>query len=137
MPETQPIRYVCETQEEFDYLKAKTTKLRIILLERKDKNMFFRLSSFNERDKKKFIKEMNEMFNTMTDAEIDEEFNSIVCDKLFYQGQDVSSYPVKEMTFPNHSIVFNPTENGVEGSEESEATYKVATYEVETSEAVI
>lgn len=104
----QPIKYVCETQEEFDYLKAKTTKLRTILLERKEKNMFARLSSFNERDKNKFIKEMNEMFNTMTDAEIDEEFNDIVSNKLFYQGQDVSSYPVKEMTMPDHSILYNP-----------------------------
>ena len=32
----QPVRYVCETQEEFDYLKAKTTKLRIILLEKQN-----------------------------------------------------------------------------------------------------
>lgn len=107
-PQSQPVRYVCETQEEFDYLKAKSTKLRIILLERKDKNMFCKLSSFDKRTKDKFIKEMNEMWNEMTDEEIDAEFNSICCDKLFYQGQDITSYPVKEMSYPDHSILYNP-----------------------------
>ena len=115
-PQPQPVRYVCETQEEFDYLKAKTTKLRIILLERKEKNLFCKLSAFDKRTKDKFIKEMNEMWNTMSDAEIDEEFNAICCDKLFYQGQDITSYPVKELTFPDHSILYNP-EPLVDGEE--------------------
>ena len=100
--------YVCETQEEFDYLKAKTTKLRTILLERKDKNMFCKLSSFDKRTKDKFIKEMNEMWNSMSDEEINEEFNAICCDKLFEGGQDISSYPVKEMTFADHSSLYEP-----------------------------
>lgn len=104
----QPVRYVCETQEEFDYLKAKTTKLRTILLERKDKNMFCKLSAFDKRTKDKFVKEMNELWNEMTDEEIDAEFNAICCDKLFYQGQDITSYPVKELCMPDHSILYNP-----------------------------
>lgn len=111
MPLTQtiePVRYVCETQEEFDFLKAKMTKIRTIILERKDKNMFCRLSAFDKRTKDKFIKEMETMWREMSDEEIDEEFNSICCDKLFYQGQDVSNYPVKEMTYPDHSIIYNP-----------------------------
>lgn len=118
MPETQPIRYVCESQEEFDYLKNKLTKLRIIVLERKDKNMFCKLSSFNKREKDKFIKEVEKLWTEMTDEEINEEFNTICCDKLFYQGQDVSSYPVKEMNFPDHSIMYNP-ELLVGGEEET------------------
>jgi len=125
MPESQSVRYVCETQEEFDYLKAKMTKLRIILLERKDKNMFCRLSSFDKRTKDKFIKEINEMWNTLSDIEIDEEFNSIVNDKLLYQGQDVSLYPVKELTFPNHSIVFNPTPSVEFGDEETKTELSI------------
>ncbi len=121
MPEPQPVRYVCDTQEEFDYLKAKMTKLRIILLERKDKNMFCRLSSFDKRTKDKFVKEIETMWNTLSDKEIDEEFNSIVNDKLFYQGQDVSSYPVKELCMPDHSIVFNPSPSIEFGEEESKS----------------
>ena len=104
----QPVRYVCETQEEFDYLKAKTTKLRTILLERKDKNMFCNLSSFSKRDKDKFIKEMNELWNEMTDTEIDEEFNAIVNDKLLEGGKDMSSLPCKEVGFPDHSSLYEP-----------------------------
>lgn len=102
------VRFVCEDEQEFEKLKNKATKLRIILLERKEKNMFCKLSSFDKRTKDKFIKEINEMWNEMTDEEIDEEFNSICCDKLFYQGQDLTSYPVKELCMPDHSILYEP-----------------------------
>jgi len=116
MPQSNSVRYVCETEEEFDRLKTKSTKLRVILLERKDKNMFCRLSSFDKRTKDKFVKEISEMWESMTDEEIDEEFNSICCDKLFDQGKDVSAYPVKEMTYPNYSALYNSVESGSEES---------------------
>lgn len=108
MPNPLPIRFVCEDKEEFERLKTKSTKLRVILLERQDKNMFCRLSSFDKRTKDKFVAEINKMWNEMSDSEIDEEFNSICCDKLFYQGQDVSVLPVEPsgLTFPNHSILY-------------------------------
>lgn len=109
-----PVKYLCETQEEFDFLKAKLTKIRTIILERKDKNMFCRLSAFDKRSKDKLIKEIFDMWHTVSDTEIDEEFNAICCDKLFYQGEDVSKYPVKEMTFPNHSMVYNSEVDGEE-----------------------
>ena len=114
-----PVRLVCEDEQEFERLKTKATKLRIILLERKDKNLFCKLSSFDKRTKDKFVKEINEMWNSMSDNEIDEEFNAICCDKLFYQGQDITSYPVKELTFPDHSILYNPEPRPLlEGGEE-------------------
>lgn len=108
MPNLQPVRILCDCEEEFNKLKTKSTKLRIILLERKDKNMFCRLSSFDKRTRDKFIAEIDKMWNEMTDEEIDEEFNAICCDKLFYQGQDISNLPVKELTFPDHSVLYNP-----------------------------
>jgi hypothetical protein len=73
---TQQVRFVCEDKEEFERLKAKATKLRIILLERKEKQMFAKLSTFSKRDKDKFIAEVNKMWSEMTDEEIDIEFNS-------------------------------------------------------------
>lgn len=104
------IKIVCDNQEEFDRLKAKATKLRVILLERKNKALFCHLSTFNTRDKQKFIKELNNLWSEMTDDEIDQEFNSIVSDKLLEGGTDVTSYPVKEMTYPDHSILYNPND---------------------------
>jgi hypothetical protein len=103
------ITLVCDTQEEFNRLKDRATKLRIILLDRKEKNMFCKLSSFDARDKKKFVREINDMWNSMTDEEIDAEFNEICCDKLFASGKDVSSYPTEIMTYPDHSVLYNPT----------------------------
>lgn len=100
--------FLCEDKEEFERLKAKATKLRVILLDRKDKQIFCRLSNFSKRDKDKFVAEINEMWNTMTDEEINEEFNAICCDKLFESGADVSTLPVKELTYPNHSVLYEP-----------------------------
>lgn len=100
------VKFVCDTQEEFDRLKTKATKLRIILLERKDKALFCRLSAFDTRDKTKFIKELNDMWNTMSDEEIDVEFNDICVNKLFEGGKDVTTYPVETLTYPDHSILY-------------------------------
>jgi hypothetical protein len=111
---TQQVRFVCEDKEEFERLKAKATKLRIILLERKEKQMFCRLSTFSKRDKDKFIAEVNKMWSEMTDEEIDEEFNAICCDKLFEGGVDVSNLPVKEMTYPDHSVLYEPVQKDQE-----------------------
>ena len=108
MPNPQQVRFVCEDKEEFEKLKAKATKLRIILLERKEKQMFCRLSTFSKRDKDKFIAEINKMWSEMTDEEIDEEFNSICCDKLFEGGVDVSTLPVEQLTYPDHSVLYEP-----------------------------
>lgn len=118
------ITLVCETQDEFDKLKNKATKLRVILFDRKEKNMFCKLSSLDVRDKKKFIREINEMWNSMTDEEIDAEFNEICCDKLF--TGDVSDLPVEPsgMTYPDHSVLYNPKslEKIIEASEAFEET---------------
>ena len=117
MPNTQlPVRILCEDETEFERLKAKATKLRIILLERKEKQIFCRLSTFNKRDKDKFLAEITKMWSEMTDEEIDEEFNSICCDKLFESGIDVSTYPVKEMTFPDYTPLYEPQTVQVETS---------------------
>lgn len=116
MPNISQVKVLCDTKEEFERLKTKSTKLRIILLERQDKNMFCRLSSFDKRTKDKFVKEINKMWEEMTDEEIDEEFNSICNDKLFDQGKDVSALPVEPsgLTFPNHSILYEPEVVGLE-----------------------
>jgi len=105
---TSGLKVVCETKEEFDRLRHKATKLRVILLERKDKNLFCKLSSFDRRDHNKFIKEINELWNTMSDQEIDDEFNDICVNKLFETGKDLTSYPVETLTYPDHSILYNP-----------------------------
>jgi hypothetical protein len=64
------------------------------------------------------------MWNSMTDKEIDDEFNEIVCDKLFASGKDVSSYPTEFMTYPDHSILYNPEQLAeiTEGAEEMKSS---------------
>jgi len=117
------VQILCDTQEELNQLKNRSTKLRVILLERQNKNMFCKLSSFTARDKAKFVKEINEIWNSMSDSEIDEEFNDICSNKLFESGTDVSAYPVEESSFPDHSILYNPRDV-VEVIEEGEEETK-------------
>ena len=48
-------------------------------------------------------------FETNEEVEIDEEFNSIVCDDLLDPKRDISQYRVYETTSPDHSILYKPT----------------------------
>ena len=115
---------ICDNEEEFECMKSRAIKLRTILLERQNKKMFCNLSTFNPREKTKFINELSKMWNEMSDSEIDEEFNSIVNDSLFHAGKDVSEYPVQYKGMPDHSILYEP-ESGQE-SKESKTSYEVA-----------
>jgi hypothetical protein len=89
------VRFVCEDESELEKCQSKATKLRIILLERQERNMFCKLSSFNTRDKSKFTKEINKMWTEMTDEEIDLEFNSV---KRYHDFMAVSNIESKRIS---------------------------------------
>lgn len=108
------VRFVCEDESELEACKSKAIKLRIILLERQEKNMFCKLSSFNTRDKNKFTKEINDMWLEMTNEEIDLEFNSICCDKLFEGGNDITSLPVQHLGLASNSTLIEKNVESVE-----------------------
>jgi len=101
-----------------NYVGHTTNKIK-----RKGQHKDCKLSSFDARDKKKFIRELNDMWNTMTDKEIDDEFNEICNDKLF--ANDVSNLPVEPsgITYPDHSVLYNPEplEESTEGFEETKS----------------
>lgn len=114
------VKIVCDNVEEFEALKQKSTKLRVILLERQNKNMFCKLSTMNLRDKRKFIDELNNMWNTMSDEEIDAEFNDICVNKLFDPAStDVENLPSQYISAPDHSVLYNSPASSLEGEEET------------------
>lgn len=85
------------TKEELEQLKQKATKLKVILMERKGKHPLQNISLLNKRDKDLFEKELEELWNTMSDEEITNEFNSICCDRIFTEGTDVSNYRASQL----------------------------------------
>jgi len=100
-----------ESEEELNQLKVKCLKCKTILLSKENKHPLFNINSLTKRQKEKFLKELNVMMDTMNEQEIDEDFNSIVCDDLLDPKRDISQYRVYETTGPNHSILYEPSKD--------------------------
>jgi hypothetical protein len=100
MTERQEFVFDCKDEETLQYYKTKTTKLKVILLDRLDKPALTNIKLMTKRDRDKFNKQLKELFETMSDKEINDEFNSICCDKLFTSGVDVSAYTCFNTSFP-------------------------------------
>jgi hypothetical protein len=74
-------------------LKDKATKVKLICLDRLGKHPLFNPRSLKERERKKLVELMADIFKR-PDEVIDAEFNEIVNDKLLDNEFDVSQYPV-------------------------------------------
>ena len=96
--------------EDLEALKLKCLKCKIILLEKQGKHPLSSLATFTGRHKRRFLQELDDMIKTMTDDEIDREFNEIVCDSILSSNSDVSLYSVVEKTEPDHSVLYRPVE---------------------------
>lgn len=99
-----------ESEEELQQLKVKCLKCKTILLDKENKHPLFNITALTKRQKEKFLQALHEMMETMSDSEIDEEFNSIVCDDLLDGSKDISTYHVLEKSYPDHSILYKPSE---------------------------
>lgn len=95
----------CDNQETYDYLKAKATKCKVVLLDNWKEHPLTNPSSFQKRKKDKFTKELYEMFTTWKDERINEEFNDIVNNQILESGQDISKIFVKDTTPPDYSVL--------------------------------
>lgn len=98
----------CTDEAELQLYRDKLTKLRIIANDRADKNLFSK--PVDKRDKTKLMRAIQELWDSLSDSEIDAEFNSICCDNLFVGGADLTKYPTADLRFPDHSILYNPSE---------------------------
>jgi len=99
--------FFAKNEEELQQFKDKAMKLKVILLDRLGKHPLQNPSFFNKREKDKFLCKIREMWNEITDDEVNKEFNSIVCDNLFTNGADVSNYPCVNIDLPDHSVLYN------------------------------
>lgn len=87
------MQLVCETQEQFLDLKERAMKSKVIALEQMDKHPLLNPSSFSKRDKKKLMDKMSEIME-WSEEKRNEEFNSIVNDRLLGNGMDLAHYPI-------------------------------------------
>jgi len=97
-----------ETEEQLTALKEKCLKCKVILMEKKGKHPLSNLSLFSKRQKDLFLRELDEMMKTMPDEQITNEFNAIVCDDLFSNTNDYTTYHTLEKAEPDHSILYRP-----------------------------
>jgi hypothetical protein len=114
-------------EEELQYFKDKTTKLKLILLEKKGKHPLQQIGLLTKRERDLFVKDLKHLWETMSDDDITAEFNSICCDRLFTEGVDVSAYGVRSVGVSeddaqkqaleeqNKNIKIMPVEEGDEG----------------------
>jgi len=115
MTEKQEFIFTCADEEELDKLKTRAMKLKVIVLDAWDKHPLQNPSLFNNRQKQRFTDEIKVLWNTMSDEQINKEFNDICCSRLFTEGADVSTYPCYEpVGTPNHSVLYDPAGNLVE-----------------------
>jgi hypothetical protein len=87
------MRIEVETQEELTALKNKALKVKIIALDKLEKDPLSNTSYFTNKEKRKLLELMTELF-TMSDEEINNKFNTIVNEDILSNGKDVSNYPV-------------------------------------------
>jgi len=102
--EIKPIEV--SNEQELQALKAKALKCKVILLDQWEKHPLTNPSTFNKRQKDRFLRELTTMMMYMTEEEMDKEFNSIVSDNVFASGNDISNYPVVQSSFPDHSVLY-------------------------------
>ena len=111
MSEQQEFIFTCADETELERLKHKAMKLKVIVLDTWDKHPLQNPSLFNKRQKERFTNEIKVLWNTMSDEQIEKEFNDICCERLFNAGADVSTYPVYEpVGTANHSVLYKPDE---------------------------
>ncbi len=112
MTDKQEFLVTCSNEEELNKLKEKAMKLKLIVLDNWDKHPLQNPSLFNKRQKDKFTAELKSLWNTMTNEQIDKEFNDICCSRLFEVGCDISTYPIYEPAgTPNHDVLFRAEED--------------------------
>jgi hypothetical protein len=115
MTEKQEFIFTCADEDELEKLKTRAMKLKVILLDTWDKHPLQNPALFNKRQRDRFTSELKSMWNSMTDEQIDKEFNEICCERLFVAGADFSNYPVYEpVGTANHKILYDAGLNAVE-----------------------
>ena len=100
MSEQQNFIFTCKDEEELQKFKDKAVRLKVIVLDKMNKPPLINPKLFDRRDRKKFEAELKKAWVSLTDDEIIKEFNEIVCDRIFADGVDISTYPCLQTNGP-------------------------------------
>jgi hypothetical protein len=105
--------YEANDEEELAKMKERTTKVKVILLEKMGKHPLTNPRYLKDRDKAKLLLQMKDYIDNKTDQEIDAEFNEVCLEKLFDCDTDITSYPIYDL-------------NKIEETEETEVVQDLA-----------
>lgn len=89
--------YTLENEEELSKMKERTTKVKVILLDKMGKHPLTNPRYLKDREKRDLLLKMKDYLDYKTDLEIDAEFNEVCMDKLFENGTDITSYPIYDL----------------------------------------
>lgn len=96
--------YTVSDEEELTKMKERTTKIKLILLDKMGKHPLTNPKYLKEREKVKLLLSMKDYLDTKSDDEIDAEFNEICLDKLFDCNTDITSYPIYDLSEKNEVV---------------------------------
>lgn len=97
--------YELKDEEELAKMKERTTKVKVILLEKMGKHPLTNPRYLKDREKAKLLLEMKDYLDNKTDQEIDAEFNEVCLDKLFDCDTDITSYPIYDLSKTEEPVV--------------------------------
>jgi hypothetical protein len=92
--------YLFESKEDFERMKEKTTKVKVIILDKMDKDVLTNPKFFKQRERTLFLNQIKTYLDTKTDEEIDTEFNEVCNEKLFHKEADFNKYPIYDLSKP-------------------------------------
>ena len=89
--ELEEIAYLEELQRK----KDKALRCKMLCLEKMGKHPLFNVSNMNQREKKKLIVMVREMFDNVPDIDIINDFNEMCSESIFDLKEDYTTYSIK------------------------------------------
>ena len=92
------LTYFLNNEDELIKMKEKTTKVKIIALNKLGKSPLMNPKYLKNKERTKLIYDIKYYLDSKTDVEIDLEFNEICIDEIFDNKCDINSYPIYDLT---------------------------------------
>lgn len=97
LPPDEVEEELTEEEKELKLKKEKVQRCKAIVLYRMGHHpILTNISNFKKRAKEEVIEKVKELFEKPNE-EIIKEFNDIICDYLYENGEDYSKYPIYQM----------------------------------------
>jgi len=91
---------IVETKEELQRLRNKLDKVKVVILNEFGKHPLTNILDLPYRERNIIKEEIENVFNTITDDQLNEKFNKICIEKLFTNNAKIEDYPIYNRSLP-------------------------------------